>query len=777
MTNGVVDGVRADPGRRAALRSTPRWRAFLVLGASLALVHATGLLGDIPMIVLSIAAPVAIGRGVLTHRPNPHWPWTLLIVAGLAWSIAGAIRSAVGSTGDLSATRDLTPDLFAILGYALFATALLWMLRAQGEALRSRSLTLDGAIMTLSAMLTGWVVLVAPILFRLDAAPIAKLSIVVYPPISAGLVSIAARLAFGTTVRGRAQNLLLAGMLALLIGDVAYIPLETQLIESMPGRLLELPYAMAYILISAGALHPSVVDTVRATSRAPSATTNRFALLAVAFLTPALMLLVWSPTSSIERVVVGTLAVGLAVSAITRVITAARGQALVEQRLAHRAVTDELTGLLNRTGIMELIDRRLTESSVTTEPIAVLFLDLDRFKLVNDSYGHAAGDELLVAVAQRLRDNIRPVDTVSRLSGDEFLIVSPGTAEPAAMEMARRVCDLFDEPFDLIGTAWIKASVGVVVAKPDQRDVDAESLLRDVDTAMYEAKSGGRNGYVVFSPEMRAKSADQLEMYNGLHRAIEHNEFEVHYQVLINADCRTVHGVEALVRWNSPDGMVPPDRFISVAEDSGLISQIGEIVLREACTQVTRWRKLPGCDDLTLSVNVSARQILDSDLVAIVANVLEESGLEPDALWLEITESVMMADTLDTISAMSGLRGLGVHLSVDDFGTGYSSLSYLHRYPIEQVKIDRQFVSGLDETAGRSGDGAVIAAVVGIADALELTVVAEGVETAWQADHLGAAGCPLLQGYYFAKPVPAIDLGPILIERNEPEQPQLEEWR
>ena len=758
-------------------RTTTSWRSFFAVGATVALVHATGALGDLPMIVLSVAAPIAIGRGVRNNRPRPHWPWTLLIFAGLIWSIAGAIRSAVGATGDLTADRSLLPDLFAVSGYAIFAAALVWMLRSQGEASTSRSITLDGAVMGLSAMLTCWVLLVSPVIFRLDAAPIAKAAIVIYPPISALLVSIAARLAFSYSSRSPAHNLLLVGMLALLIGDVAYIPLETHLIEDAPGRLLELPYALAYVIISTAALHPSVVDTVRPTSSVPSAGVHRFGFVAAAFLTPAIMVLLWSPASAIERVVVGALAVGLAVAALTRIVTAARGQAAVEQRLAHRAISDELTGLRNRTGAVELLDRHLADAAITGQPIALLFLDLDRFKLVNDSYGHATGDQLLIAVADRLGDSIRPTDAVTRLGGDEFLIVSPGTDEPDAHGMARRVCDLFDEPFDLIGAAWVTASVGVLVARADDETDDgirdAESLIRDADTAMYEAKSGGRNCFAIFNPEMRAKSAHQLTIYNGLHRAIENNEFEVHYQPLIDADARTVHGVEALVRWRSQDGLVPPDQFISVAEDSGLISQIGEIVLRESCSQLARWRRLPGCEDLTVSVNVSARQVLDVDLVAVVADVLAETGLDPDALWLEITESVMMADTLDTLSAMTGLRNLGVHLSVDDFGTGYSSLSYLHRYPIEQVKIDRQFVSGLDESVGRTGDGAVVAAVVGIAEALQLTVVGEGVETAWQADHLTEVGCDLLQGYHFSKPVPSIDVGPILIERNEPEQREL----
>jgi diguanylate cyclase (GGDEF)-like protein len=516
-------------------------------------------------------------------------------------------------------------------------------------------------------------------------------------------------------------------------------------------------------LISAAALHPSMLDTVRRKTSGPATDDGRFVLIAVSLLTPALMMFVWSPSTMLERGVVGSLAVVLATAAIVRVVLAARAQAAVEQRLERQATTDELTGLINRPAALELVNRQLDTARADRTPVALLFIDLDRFKLVNDSYGHAVGDDLLLAAADRLRTSVGTRDTVARLSGDEFLVAMPATDIVRAREVASRICEVFAEPFQLIGTAWVTVSVGVVVAT-DVDDADATMLIRDADTAMYEAKAAGRGGFVMFNPAMRAASERQLEIYNGLHRAIERDEFEVYYQVIIDAASGTVHGVEALLRWESPTGMVPPDQFISLAEDSGLISTIGEIVLTRACDQVARWRKLPGCDDLTLSVNVSARQILDGDIVALVDDVLTASGLEPESLWLEITESVMMADTLETAAALAGLRALGVHLSVDDFGTGNSSLSYLQRFPIEQVKIDRQFVAGMGE---HTEDAAVVAAVIGIAQALSLSIVAEGVETAEQERRLAHLGCGLLQGFLYSRPVPAIDLGPILMERNQ----------
>lgn len=725
--------------------------------------HATGLFGDIGMLVLSVVAPLAIAIGVRRHRPASAWPWLLLILAGVVWSVAGAVRAAVGSTGDLTAARNLLPDLFALAGYTLFAVALLKMLQAQGQANRSRSLVLDGAILAISSMLICWVGLIAPVLFRLDAAWVAKASIVVYPPISAFLVFVAARLEFGTAVRGTSQRLLLIGMMALLVGDAAYVPLETGLVDRLPGRLLEFPYALAYALVGASALHPSMLDTVRRKAFGPATDDRRFALIAMALLTPALMMFVWSPGTVLERVVVGVLAVVLATAAIVRVVRAAQAQAVVEERLERQATTDELTGLLNRPAVLELVNRHLDEARAVGGSVTLLFVDLDRFKLVNDSYGHAVGDDLLLAAADRLRTSVGRWDTVARLSGDEFLVAMPATDVVRAREIASRICEVFAEPFQLIGTAWVTVSVGVVVAT-DVDNTDATSLIRDADTAMYEAKAAGRGGFVMFNPAMRTASERQLEIYNGLHLAIERDEFEVYYQVIVDAATGSVHGVEALLRWESPTGMVPPDQFISLAEDSGLISTIGEIVLTRACDQVARWRKLPGCGDLTLSVNVSARQIIDGDIVTLVDQILTTSGLEPGALWLEITESVMMVDTIETAAALAALRALGVHLSVDDFGTGNSSLTYLQRFPIEQVKIDRQFVAGMGD---HTEDAAVVSAVIGIAHALGLSIVAEGVETVEQERRLAELGCGLLQGYLFSRAVPAIDLGPILVERNQ----------
>ena len=288
---------------------------------------------------------------------------------------------------------------------------------------------------------------------------------------------------------------------------------------------------------------------------------------------PLAILLVWSPEANAERIVVGSLAVVLEITAISRVVLAARAQDAVEHRLAHRASHDELTGLLNRPAALDVIDETLDDTRADGSRLGLLFIDLDRFKLVNDSYGHAVGDELLLAAADRLRTTVGEGDTVPRLSGDEFLVITPNTDVARARQLAARICEVFAQPFELIGTAWVSASIGVVVSETGQDHVGATSLIRDADAAMYEAKAAGRSGFALFHPSMRAASERHLEVYNGLHRAIEHDQFEAYYQVIMDRRSGTVHGVEALVRWRTAEGgLVPPDDFISLAEDSGLIA-------------------------------------------------------------------------------------------------------------------------------------------------------------------------------------------------------------
>ena len=440
----------------------------------------------------------------------------------------------------------------------------------------------------------------------------------------------------------------------------------------------------------------------------------------------------------------------------------------LEDQLAHQAFHDSLTGLANRALFRNRVEHALARMRRQRRPIAVLLLDLDGFKTVNDSLGHAFGDAFLAAVADRLRGLLRPSDTPCRLGGDEFAVLVEDLAEPVdATIVAERILDALREPFEVDGKEVVTgASIGITIAESRPRKGaagarDADDLLRNADVAMYTAKSRGRNRCELFKPSMHQAMLDRLDLEADLRRAVERGEFVLHYQPTVALATGSISGMEALVRWVSPDrGLVPPGMFISVAEDTGLIVPLGAWVLEEACRQAVAWRHEFGADaPATMSVNLSARQLRQPLLVAHVRRVAEAHGVPPGRLCLELTESAVMEDTELYVELLAALHRLGVRLAIDDFGTGYSSLTYLKRLPVDTLKIDQAFVAGLGCDAS---DTAIVRSVVALAHALGLQVVAEGVETQSQVDELTALGCDLAQGFYFARPLPAAELSELL---------------
>ena len=424
----------------------------------------------------------------------------------------------------------------------------------------------------------------------------------------------------------------------------------------------------------------------------------------------------------------------------------------LESQLAHSALHDGLTGLPNRALLLDRLEVALARSGRSGSPVAVLFLDLDRFKVVNDSLGHAMGDRLLVEVADRLRRVARAGDTVARVGGDEFVVCCEGLAgDDGASAMAARMCAAVAEPLELDGVElFVTTSVGIAHAEDGQ---DAATLLRDADAALYRAKERGKNRAEVFDDDVRATVAERMAIESALHRAVERGELRLHYQPVVDLDDGSVDGVEALLRWEHPErGLLGPGAFIPVAEETGLIVPIGEWVVREAC----RWRaSLPAEERVQVSVNLSARQLMAPDVVDTVARALADTATPPSGLCLEVTESVFVADMELARSRLSELRDLGVVLAIDDFGTGYSSLAYLRSFPLDVVKLDRGFVADLGTS---TLDAEIVGAVVRMATALGLTVVAEGVEDEAQLAGLRAVGCTRAQGFLFARPLPAEEL-------------------
>lgn len=414
----------------------------------------------------------------------------------------------------------------------------------------------------------------------------------------------------------------------------------------------------------------------------------------------------------------------------------------------YQATHDALTGLLNRPGLIRALDEMLAAGQVAT----VLFVDVDRFKVINDVMGHATGDRVLVEVASRLCAVTRAGDLVGRLAGDEFVVVARTGDPVSTAALADRVIAEVGRPIDL-GHREVVLTVSVGVAAADGAR-SGEELLVDADVAMYRAKQGGRARVVCFDAEMRREMTHRSELERELTHALRDQQFVVHYQPTLHLGDDSIAGFEALVRWNHPSrGLLAPGEFVPLAEETGQIAQIDTIVLREATRQLAEWQRLdPSLAGLGMSVNLSARQFTDPDLVATVAAALAESGVEPHTLWLEITESVVMDETNATLEILRSLRQLGARLMVDDFGTGYSSLVYLKRFPVDALKIDRGFVDGLGVDVE---DEAIVRAVVGLAEALGLQVVAEGVETPRQLDQLRRLRCGMAQGYLFSPPVPA----------------------
>jgi diguanylate cyclase (GGDEF)-like protein len=722
---------------------------------ALTVCHIAGLTtGDTLYVTVIFGGALAGTIGASRCQATPRWPAWALVLSGLFWLVAGAL--AFGAGGDLSDTRSLLPDLFSIPGYLLFAGGIWGILHARRRRSDDSSMALDVAILTLGATLVVYQVIIVPTLAIPDAWVPAQTVVAFYPAVSIVILGLAAQLAFNGGHRTPTFWFMLFGSLCLVVGDFVWALAEIGQFDAT-GRLVEVPYMLVPTSFGVAMLHPAMQ---RITATAPTTSdvsvARRFTI-ASSVVAPAVMF-IWLLSSSL---LVSTLLLLMFVASATRVAIAIKTQQTSKNKLVYAATHDGLTDLPTR-GLLETeIDRRLARP--TAMPLSLLFVDLDRFKTINDTWGHLLGDQILILVADRLANATRPTDIVGRISSDEFIVLLPNTTPTEAAQTADRIRAQIAVPFDVeANRIFVTASIGVSTATSteDKPTPTATSMMREADTAMYDAKEHGRDRTVVFAEAMHQRAARRAEIETMLQSSKDSPDLSVVYQPIVDSVTEQVVGFEALLRWSKNGQSISPAEIIPVAEETGHIVPIGEYVLGEACRQAAYWRaNIPGGENLTVSVNLSPRQIVDDGIVAAVRKALRDNDLAPEALWLEITEGVMTADTAVVFAALSGIRALGVRLAIDDFGTGYSSIQYLRRLPVQRLKIDKAFVHRmLDDPR----DQQVVSAVILMAQAFELDVVAEGVETAEQAAALKELGCQKLQGFRFSPGVPPGDVQAIV---------------
>ncbi len=748
---GVVTSVPVQPARSAAVA----WW-FLGLSAVLVGVLAAGpepLRAPLNLIGI-LAGMAAVGYGAFRiSLPADREPWRHMSLAGLLF-LAGLITRVVlpGANVSPPTLMALVPDAFVIPGYLMMGYAFAGLLRRR-RAGEDDPAWVDAVLVGVASAFMAWTYLVSPSIEQTGLSPL-RLANSFFPVIDVVLIVLVAQLALAGGVRAPSLWLLTTGAACLFAGDLLFALLDGAL-AGFSSHAIDVLYALAFLLFGAGTLHPSMRTLTEPQKIIVSRLSKvRMVVIALVVLAPVIVTTVEPIHGVSDGIIRASLCALLILVVLYRVVRSNNSRARAESATRRRVTHDALTDLPNRELLQETVTRWGHRAAAEQQEISLLFIDLDRFKMINDHWGHQVGDELLCAVADRLGGQVRGTDLVCRIGGDEFVIALASPSHTALAEsLADRVLALFARPFELsVGSVVVSASIGVAKATGA---AEALALIRDADTAMYKAKGSGRNAYALFDTSLRDEVRDRLTLEQALRGALERGELYATYQPIVDLATGELDGYETLMRWEHPElGAVTPLRFIPIAEETGLIVDAGAWLLRESVRQLAAWRaeRGPGARPLHVSVNVSVRQLRDQELVTVVRDVLAETGLPPAALWLEITESGVMEDLETALATLDALHDLGVTMAVDDFGTGYSSLSYLNRLPVGIVKLDRSFVSEVGE---RGANESIVRAVLALAGALDLKVVAEGVETELQRDWLRAQGCDLAQGWLFGKPLRA----------------------
>ena len=727
---------------------------IVALGGGIASAFVDGVGGALLYHAAAGTAVVATWVGAL-RRPAPR-PWLFL---------AGALTLWLG--GDLvwdwlSLVHGAEPvasgaDVLYLSGYPLLAVGVAGLVKHQAEG-PVREGMLDGLALAVSGWLVAWTFLVAPYVGETESLA-ERVTLAAYPVADVFVIAVVGWLLLAPGRRTASTTLVVGFVLSELALDIGWAILPIVAPDASTDLLNGL-FPVSYALLAAAAL------SVREPSRVPGPNTItapmhpvRIAVLGsamlavpgVAVLAPSMLHAAW------HRSIYLASSASLFVVVLVRLVLDVRARVTAQAALVWQATHDSLTGLVNRSMLLDRLDHALTRAERSGGALALFYVDLDEFKTVNDTFGHRAGDEILRQTASRLTSVVRRGDTVARVGGDEFVVLCESVDDDSAvLVLAERLVDALNVPVSsdghLVPTA---ASVGVSTSASGSGGETRAELLADADAAMYRAKRNGGSRWEMADEGMREWAFRRRETEEALKRAVEHDELRLEYQPIVDTSSLAIVGFEALVRWERPGrGTVWPADFVPLAEETGLIVPIGEWVLRRACLQVAEWnRERPApFEPLQVSVNVSGRQCNRPDLAATVAGIVAETGVDPSWLVLEITETVLVGRGRSLATQLAQLQEVGVRVAVDDFGTGYSSLAYLRSLPLDVLKVDRAFVSDLDVDGT---DRTVVNAVVALAHALGLLVVAEGVETPAQLEALREIGCDRAQGFLLARPVPA----------------------
>ncbi len=718
---------------------------------------------------LGLLSIVSVLYGVKVNNTTPKGPW-LWFAAGLgSFLVADVIYYALDLMHPEGPPFPSIADPFYLMMYPLMIVGLTKMVRALSPG-RDTASFIDAAVVGIAMFGTLWVLFVDTVFHTAENTTLALITQLAYPVMDVALLAVAARLVVTAQLKHPPFAFIVGAIGSLAIADTAY-GVYNAAGNFDTGLWFNAFWLMFYAGFGAASLHPQSQTLPKSVNDQDRLTGTQLVIMFVATLSVPMIDLFWGTQE--DRVVTIIASALLFLLILVRVFALMKTIERGKDRLRHDAEHDSLTGLSNR-----VLFAAKTAEALERRPdggVAVLFIDLDDFKTINDSLGHQAGDELLAEVAKRLERCVRPNDTVARFGGDEFAVLLESADDRRdATNVARRALEALADPIDL-GVRDVRASASIGIAMHTGADRDVDSLMRNADVAMYLSKSQGKGRFEFFESFMFEEAVERLDLKADLQKALDEDQFQLNYQPIFDLDSGKVVLVEALIRWKHPErGMIPPDRFVSLAEENGLIVPIGDWVMREATKQAAAWQEIDGCEDIGVTVNLSMRQLHDNQLVNTLTNALRVSGLKAPSLVLEITESMLAIDAERSASILEQLKTIGVKLAIDDFGTGYSSLSYLKSFPVDSIKIDRSFINELHRSSTSS---ALVEAVVNLSRALGAYTVAEGIEYADQAGQLRKLGCDRAQGFYYCRPLPAPALTALFKEHMDDETEPLEAWR